>query len=560
MSRWCCRARVCTVACMRLITGCLVSLGLACTGRVLPGSGLGDAPLAPGTAGKTCVPSEEVRPSSMQRLTRAQFSAMVTQWLAPEVSFAAQLPGDVREGLFASNGSTAVTRDIAERYLFVAEAITDNVKTRAKTLAPCAANEKAEDCATAFIAKTGRLAFRRALSADERARYLKLFVQETQATDYAGGITAVVEAMLQSPRFLYRLEPIPAGTSPDSQEPYTIDAASLASRLSFLVWNMGPDDGLLSAAETGQLQGDEIGRQIERLLKDPRSQNSTAVFADAWAGIEELELAVSSPERLGTLPAEVLTQMRDETRIFVDSILRGSAPAGGTFAQLLTSTQTTASGVLAEKVYGLTAGTAGEVRQHAPGQRAGLLTQASVMFVRAHSDQTSPVLRGKWVQENLLCTGVEPPPANVLAKVGPPQPNQTTRERVLAHRESPGCASCHVKLDDVGFAFEKYDQYGAFRSTEAGKPIDDSGKMVETDFDGPVAGALELGSKLATSAGANRCFSKHWFRFAFGRQAETPDACLVEKMSQSTLTSGGGHSELLSTIGSSAAFLRRRSP
>jgi Protein of unknown function (DUF1588)/Protein of unknown function (DUF1592)/Protein of unknown function (DUF1595)/Protein of unknown function (DUF1585)/Protein of unknown function (DUF1587) len=535
-------------------------LGLACTGRVGGINGIDPTPTTPGDPSKACKASDEIRPSAMQRLTRAQFSSIVTQWLAPEVTFAAQLPGDVREGLFASNGSTAVTRDIAERYLFVAEAIADNVKARAKTLAPCATNEKPEDCAATFIAKTGRLAFRRTLSDGERARYLKLFVQEAQATDYAGGIAALIEAMLQSPRFLYRLEPIPVGADPDSQEPYTIDAAALASRLSFLVWNMGPDDSLLSVAEAGRLQGDEIGREIERLLKDSRSQNSTAVFADAWAGIEDLDTAASSPERLGTLPAEVLTQMRDETRSFVDSVLRQSASNGGTFRELMTSTQTTASGVLAEKVYGLSAGVAGELRQHAAGQRAGLLTQASVMFVRAHSDQTSPVLRGKWVQENLLCTGVEPPPANVLAKVGPPQPNQTTRERVLAHRENPGCASCHVKLDDVGFAFEKYDQYGAFRSTEAGKPIDDSGKMVETDFDGPVAGALELGAKLAGSADANRCFSKHWFRYAFGRQAEAPDACLVETMSQSTLASGGGYNALLRTIGSSAAFLRRRSP
>lgn len=490
-----------------------------------------------------CVVSTELRPSSIQRLTQSQFASNVQSLLTLSID-AAGLPADVKEGLFPSNGSTSVTADIAERYLTVAEAVADQVEAHAMDYAPCTGTDQ-QACARAFFQRFGRLAFRRTLEGADLQRYLALYDLERTEAGYAGGIRAMVEAALQSPKFLYRIEPIPAGTTPDDVDEYAIDSIALANRLSFLVWNMGPDDELLSQAESGALAGEAITEQVQRMLALEATKHTTAVFADAWAGLDDLAAAANSSDRLGPLPPEVIAAMQRETEGFIDGVLRSP---DGTFAELLTAADTRPEALLTTKIYG------------DAGQRSGLLTLASVLFTKAHSDQTSPVLRGKWLRENVLCSGVPPPPNDFVPTVSAPSPNLTTRERSMEHRDNPQCAGCHALLDDTGFGFEAYDQYGRFRSSEAGKAIDSTGKLVGTDVDGEFNGALELGLKLSTSKQATQCFGKHWFRYAFGREASTADTCLVEKMSQKMEAGAGGYAALVTTLATSDIFGRRKTP
>lgn len=519
----------------------------SCTGELVQRA-VERTPVEPVVDPGPCVVSAVPSASSMQRLTQAQFTGIVQQLLSVQVD-GALLPGDVKEGLFPSNGSTSVTADIAERYLVVAEAVADEVQAHAADYAPCASGEDHELCAGRFFDRFGRLVFRRAVDDGARGRYLALYRAEAAETDYAGGVSAMVAAALESPNFLYRLEPIPAGADPDTVTDYELDPVALANRLSFLVWNLGPDDALLTQAESEGLSADRITEQVQRMVADDSRKHTTAVFAEAWAGLDELPAAAGSPERLGGLSPALIPQLQQETWDFVDGVLKDPQ---GAFADLMTSSQTHPGALVLQEIYGAAAPQA--------DQRSGLLTLPAVMFARAHSDQTSPVLRGKWLRENVLCLGVPPPPADVMAVVSAPSPDLTTRERSLQHRDDPSCAGCHALLDDVGFGFEHYDQYGRFRATESGKPIDATGELFGTDIDGPFDGALALGQKVAQSPLASQCFSKLWFRYALGREAKPSDACLVQHLADTMQPGQGGYPGLLRQLATSDVFRMRRAP
>jgi hypothetical protein len=274
-----------------------------------------------------------------------------------------------------------------------------------------------------------------------------------------------------------------------------------------MVWNSGPDDMLLTDAEANQLSSQRLVFHLERMLADDASKHAFDVFSDAWLGTEELLASAHSPGRLGSLPAQVVPALISESREFVSQILRKPS---GTFAELMLSNTTTHDMVVATQIYELPAGA------QAPRGRLGILSLPAVMWSLAHANQTSPVLRGKWLSENVLCVGVPPPPADVVAMVSAPDPSKTTRERAEAHRADSRCSGCHTMLDGVGLAFEAFDQYGRFRSAESGRPID-----------GQFQGVSELGQRLSQSAQAHRCFAQHWFRYAFGRHSSAGDDCLV---------------------------------
>jgi hypothetical protein len=195
-----------------------------------------------------------------------------------------------------------------------------------------------------------------------------------------------------------------------------------------------------------------------------------------------------------------------------------------------------------------------------PTQRAGLLTQAGVLFAHSHAEQTSPVLRGKWVREVLLCQKVPDPPANVKATPPEPVPGQSTRERFSAHRNDPSCSSCHVLLDDIGFGFEGHDEAGRYRTVEAnGSSVITTGNLVGTDVDGPFEGVPALATKLAQSKQPSACFATQTFRYALGRTGGAGEACLLADMARA-VRDGEGYRAAVKRLVTSPAFAQRRSP
>jgi hypothetical protein len=530
---------------------------LSCNGFIATPPG---APLGPGTGGGPvdpgpCIPVGDLAATPMLRLTRAQVDNAVHDVLGASFLPSSVLPVDEKVGPFAVDGLTSMSADLATLYQFAAESIGDEVEANPTRFAPC--NDVAAGghvCADTLVQTLGQRLYRRPLDDDQHTRWLALYDLQAADAGYAGGVRAVIEGMLQSPDFIYRVEPLPAGADPSTTQPWPLDGDALASRLSFLLWNSGPDDDLLMKAQSGALTPDTLSAEVDRMLMDPRAAHATAAFAEGWAGITALQDAASSPGRLGPLDPSLVPLMHDDTVGFVDEILRKGS---GQLSPLFISTHTPAAAALGAAVYGDVPAPGADL-QLGP-TRSGILSNASVLFTHAHSDQTSPTLRGRWVRENLLCQSVHDPPPTVVAIPLPPQPGQTTRQRYDAHRTDPSCAACHALMDPIGYGFESFDQYGRHRDTDQGLPIDDTGTLVGTDIDGDFHGVVELGQKLATSAAAQQCFARQWYRFGLGHDTGTADQCLLQSMGKS-LGGGGGFAEALHALVLSDAFTRRRSP
>jgi hypothetical protein len=253
-----------------------------------------------------------------------------------------------------------------------------------------------------------------------------------------------------------------------------------------------------------------------------------------------------------------------ESEMFVKSIF----DAGGTFSDLLTATHTFVNPRLAQFygiVYPGAAGAEDFMRVDNVPHRHGLLTQPSILAGHAHPNQSSPVGRGELIRKHLLCTDPPPPPADLLIEIPAVTPDTTTRQRFEAHRTNPACATCHVLLDPLGMPFENYDEFGRWRDTDGGQPVDASGGLTRIPslgdaFDSaevPVNGPAELSEQLAAVSEVHDCLLFSWFRYSMGRQEEATDTCTIATMRDGFSASGQNLRELLLTIVPSDAFRYR---
>ncbi|MBC8133826.1 MAG: DUF1588 domain-containing protein, partial [Deltaproteobacteria bacterium] len=254
--------------------------------------------------------------------------------------------------------------------------------------------------------------------------------------------------------------------------------------------------------------------------------------------------------------AQIGGLMRKETEHFIDDVT-WNAP--GDFQTLLTTPTTWVNGPLAT-FYGI-AGIGGEAFQKVKldaTRHAGLLTQPTFLAGRSHSSSTSPVHRGLWVFQRLLCGRMEPPPLNVVVPLPPVLPaTATTRQRYEQHLSDPSCVTCHRDIDPIGFAFEHYDTTGAWRDTENGQKIDATGEIFKTDAKGKFDGAIELAARLAGSQDAKNCFVGNWATFAYGRSETPDDACTHRSLQDAFARAKGNVPELLIALTQTDAFLYR---
>jgi Protein of unknown function (DUF1588)/Protein of unknown function (DUF1585)/Protein of unknown function (DUF1592) len=277
-------------------------------------------------------------------------------------------------------------------------------------------------------------------------------------------------------------------------------------------------------------------------------------FAGQWLHLRELADADKDTTVYPTWKEELLPLFRQETERFVELVWKGD----GKLDTLLSAPYTAVNGALAA-FYGVK-GVTGDDFQKAdldPAQRAGLLTQASILAEKSGPDQSSPILRGVFVREQMFCQPLPSPPPSVEAKPPELNPNQTTKERFAAHRMDPSCAGCHDLIDNVGFGLENYDATGAYRARENNKPVDSSGELVGTDVDGKFTGAIELSKRLVQSKDVEACMAMHWFHFALGREKTSVDACTAETL-VTTFAAGGGDLRqlILATVQSDAFFFK----
>ena len=353
-------------------------------------------------------------------------------------------------------------------------------------------------CARSNVAEFARRAYRRPVTNDE-LNGLMHFVEHADTIDR--GVQLAVEAILVSPNFLFRLESDP------------LDDFQLASRLSYFLWSSMPDDGLFALASGHRLRDSDVLRaQIHRMLADPKSRALADNFAGQWLETRNLASLQPDPAKFPEFTPALRRDMQQETRLFVQSIIRENRP----ISDFLSANYTFLNQRLAA-FYGI-AGVEGarfrRIDLPADSHRGGIFTQASVLTVTSYPARTSPVLRGKWILENLLGAPPPPPPPNVprLEETALPE-SASMRQRLEKHRSNPACSGCHSRMDTLGFDLENYDAIGRFRAQDGPAPIDAG--------DGPDALRARL---LADRDRFARCLASKLATYALGRKASVPSA------------------------------------
>ena len=343
----------------------------------------------------------------------------------------------------------------------------------------CQPQTPADDapCAREILATLARRAYRREATATDVADLMPFFEAGRAEGGFDLGVQLALERLLVSPQFLYRVEQEPADAVAGAARP--VSEVELASRLSFFLWSSIPDEELLQIAIDGRLRQPGVLRaQVRRMLADARSESMVTNFAAQWLFLRDV---VAKEPDIFLFPDHDVTLMRAlerETELFVDSVLRG----GRSVVELLTAKHTFVNERLAEH-YGIPNVQGSYFRrvELAPDDpRAGLLGQGSILTVTSYSTRTSPVLRGKYVLDNLLASPPPPPPPDVPALATEDEEGGaplTMRDAMIKHRESPACAGCHRRMDPIGFALEHFDAVGRWRDDDAGKPIDTASEL-----------------------------------------------------------------------------------
>lgn len=519
-----------------------------------------------GTAGvpsdcATAPPGDPGAPYS-RRLTRTEYNNTVRELLGDTTAPANAFPAEVLTfnagtdyfGFDNDPSVQSVPELLADGYFTAADALATAAVQNLATLVPCAGRDRA--CGEQFVRTFGEKAFRRPLAADEVTRFMAPF-DVGMRTDFTSGVRLVVTAMLQASPFLYRIEQggamDGAWLKPTSWE--------MASRLSYFLWQNMPDPMLFEAARRDELQTPEqVAAQATRMLADPKSRVMVADFHRQWLGLRNVPNLQKDATHFAGFNESVANDLVVEAdRFFQDIVFDGS----GSASELFTADSTFVNGNLAS-FYGIpnvTGATFQKVTLDAT-RRAGLLTLGAPLAQLAKQNQTSPVLRGKFVREQLLCEHVLPPPANINVMVPELDPNLSTRERFSQHSVDDQCKGCHVMMDPIGFALENYDGVGKWRDTENGRAIDVSGAIEQgegTDVAGAFVGPKELGDKLAASDEAKQCMALSWFRYANGRADVPADVCELGALSERFEASGYNVKALLLALTQTSAFLHRRS-
>jgi hypothetical protein len=342
-------------------------------------------------------------------------------------------------------------------------------------------------CAEEILSRLGRQAYRRSVSEAELGELLDLYALGRDGMSFERGIQTAVRGLLASPKFLFRSDEDPAGL--EAGDIYPLDDLALASRLSFFLWSSIPDDELLTLAEGNQLSDPAVyAAQIERMLADPKADALVENFAGQWLFLRNLQSARPDVANFPNFDENLRRALRQETEMLFASIVREDRSV----VDLLDADYTFLNERLAQH-YGID-GVYGSHFRRVDGlaeERRGLLGQGSILTITSYPNRSSPVLRGKWVMENILGTPPPAPPPDVpaLEENEPGQAERSVRERLALHRGNPVCASCHDVLDPLGLALENFDAVGQWRVREPGALVDATGALADGT---PVTGVVGL--------------------------------------------------------------------
>jgi len=429
-------------------------------------------------------------------------------------------------------------------------------RERIFTCRPASAADE-QSCASTILTALAHRAFRRPVTQADVKPLLAFYASGRQEGDFDHGIEKALRALLVSPDFLFRVEHDPKNAAPGTV--YRISDVELASRLSFFLWSSVPDDQLLAVAEQGKLKdAATLNAQVRRMLADSKSDALVHNFAGQWLSLRNLAVSKPDPDLFPEYDDSLERAFGEETEMFFAHVLREDRSA----LELLDANYSFLNQRLAEhykvpNVYG---------SQFRPvtftdPNRGGLLGQGSVLTVTSYPNRTSVVQRGKWVLETLLGTPPPPPPPDIpdLKPEGKDGKQLTAREQMQQHRANPVCASCHARMDPIGFALENFDGVGRWRAKDAGSPIDASGVLPDgTKFVGPA----ELKKALAGPHADEflNTFTEKLLTYALGRGVEYYDEPAVRSITREAARDNYKLSALVTAIVNSTPFQMRRTP
>lgn len=521
--------------------------------------GPGSTPPGPGSTGgpgttpassackdtaKSCVGTGPTR-----RITRAEYQNTVATVFGAKASVATLLPQDERVHGYAANTAVEIAGPTADRYAGAAAAVAKAAVLDGVVPCPVASGDEA--CARAFINAVAPRVYRRPVEPAQVDRLLAAFRAGADGATFDAGIRLTIEAMLQSPFFLYHVEAGEGAVNPNGARP--LSGPELAARLSYFLWDAPPDAGLVKSATDGTLvTPDGLRAQAKRLVADDRAAPTLVAFVMQWLRIDDLEALQKDEGLFPEFGETLIKSMRAETEATAREVVVAN---NGGVAELLTANFTYVDDTLA-KLYGLPKVNSTTVKRVTldTSKRLGVLSQASFLAEHAHPAASSTVKRGYLIRERLLCNPPPPPPADAQEKFES-DPRLTQRqefERVLAN---PACGGCHAKMDPLGFAFENMDALGKWRDEEApGQRIDASGHVTDSDVDGPFANAVELVKRLTTSKQVGDCVADNWFPFVTGRLDLPNDEHTVKAMRAAYHESGGRVRDFLVEVVMTDAF------
>ena len=412
-------------------------------------------------------------------------------------------------------------------------------------------------CANKIISRLARRAFRRPVTKAEVDGLMAAYQEGRTKGTFELGIERALRSILVDPEFLFRIERVPATVRADA--PYKISDIELASRLSFFLWSSIPDDELVDIAVRGKLSDATVlNQQVARMLKDPKSKAFTDNFGGQWLLTRNVKLVTPNPDIFPAWDENLRAAYQKETELFFASTVTEDRPV----TELLTANYTFVNEQLA-RAYGVSGVYGNHFRKvtlPADSPRGGVLGLGSVLLVTAYPDRTSPVLRGKWILENLLGAPPPPPPPNVppfedTASLGP---NATIRQRMEKHRSQPQCAACHARMDPLGLALENFDAIGAFRTMEGNTPVDASSELPDgTKVNGPADLKRLLMDRKDEFVGT---LVEKVMTYGLGRGTEYYDMPTVRQILKATAPDDYRWSSIITAIVNSTPFRMRMAP
>lgn len=474
---------------------------------------------------------------TVRRLNRMEYNNTVRDLLGVESQPSDAFPPDDTGYGFDTIGDVLTLSPLlAEKYLDAAEGIAKEAVTREvaiydksmamhrKVLVCNHAREAhTERCADRIIRELTPRAYRRPATREELDQIRGFYQLAIDNGDtFYDGIELVVQALLVSPHFLFRIEEEKALEDPEHE--YRVNNYEYASRLSYFLWSSMPDDELMACAQDGTIWHPRTLRdQVRRMLRDPRAASLAESFGGQWLEIRNLAVADPDPEKFPEFDDGLRLAMAEETNLFFGSIIAEDRSV----LDFIDADYTYVNEPLAA-LYGID-GIVGPAFQRVPvnrEERGGILGQASVLTVTSYPARTSPVLRGVWILDKILAAEPPPPPPDVPAlEEAQVDPTATFREKLEAHRDNASCASCHDRIDPLGFGLENYGPIGGWRADADGKPVDSSGVLPDgRTFAGP--GELKK-ILLERKTDFARCLTEKMLTYGLGRGLEDYDAPAV---------------------------------